>query len=80
MNFHPDKQLFQIAGAGDRTTDPSVTKPVLISSFLFFELRVREVINFPPFISFEERCTVLSVSVSAFDHQLSLVIIYHDFS
>ena len=22
MNFHPDKQLFQVAGAGDRNTDP----------------------------------------------------------
>ena len=21
MNFHPDKQLFQVAGAGDRTND-----------------------------------------------------------
>ena len=29
MNFHPDKQLFQVAGAGDRTTDPWITKPVL---------------------------------------------------
>ena len=26
MNFHPDKQ---VAGAGDRTTDPWITKPVL---------------------------------------------------
>jgi hypothetical protein len=25
MNFHPDKQLFQVAGAGDRTTDPWIT-------------------------------------------------------
>ena len=24
MNFHPDKQLFQVAGARDRTTDPWV--------------------------------------------------------
>ena len=29
MNFHPDKQLFQVAGARDRTTDPWITKPVL---------------------------------------------------
>ena len=29
MNFHPDKQLFQVAGTGDRTTDPWITKPVL---------------------------------------------------
>ena len=29
MNFHPDKQLFQVAGAGDRTTDPWITKPAL---------------------------------------------------
>ena len=26
MNFHPDKQLFQVAGSGDRTTDPLITK------------------------------------------------------
>ena len=25
MNFHPDKQLFQAAGAGDPTTDPWIT-------------------------------------------------------
>ena len=25
MNFHPDKQLFQVAGTGDRTTDPCIT-------------------------------------------------------
>ena len=29
MNFHPDKQLFQVAGAGDQTTDPWITKPAL---------------------------------------------------
>ena len=29
MNFHPDKQLFQVAGAGDQTTDPRITRPVL---------------------------------------------------
>jgi hypothetical protein len=29
MNFHPDKQLFQVAGDGDRTADPWITKPVL---------------------------------------------------
>ena len=29
MNFHPDKQLFQVAGAGDRTADPWVTSPTL---------------------------------------------------
>ena len=29
MNFHPDKQLFQVAGARDRTTDPWITKPAL---------------------------------------------------
>ena len=29
MNFHPDKQLFQVAGAGDQTTDPWITRPVL---------------------------------------------------
>ena len=29
MNFHPDKQLFQIASAKDRTTDPWITKPGL---------------------------------------------------
>ena len=29
MNFHPDKQLFLVAGTGDRTTDPWITKPVL---------------------------------------------------
>ena len=29
MNFHPDKQLFQVAGAGNRTTDPWITKPEL---------------------------------------------------
>ena len=27
MNFHPDKQLFQVAG--DRTPDPWVTSPML---------------------------------------------------
>ena len=28
MSFHPDnKQLFQIAGAGDRTADPWITRP-----------------------------------------------------
>ena len=27
MNFHPDKQLFQVAGAGERNTDPWITKP-----------------------------------------------------
>ena len=29
MNFHPVKQLFQIAGAGARTADPWVTSPTL---------------------------------------------------
>ena len=29
MNFHPDKQLFQVHGPGDRTTDPWITKPAL---------------------------------------------------
>ena len=29
MNFHPDKQLFQVAATGDRTTDPWITRPVL---------------------------------------------------
>ena len=29
MNFHPDKQLFQVAGVVDRTTDPWITRPVL---------------------------------------------------
>ena len=29
MNFHPDKQLFQVASAGDRTTDPWIAKPAL---------------------------------------------------
>ena len=29
MNFHPVKQLFQVAGARDRTTDPWVTSPTL---------------------------------------------------
>ena len=29
MNFHPVKQLFQVAGAGDRTADPWVTSPML---------------------------------------------------
>ena len=29
VNFHLDKQLFQVAGAGDRTTDPWITKPAL---------------------------------------------------
>ena len=29
MNFHPDKQLFQVAGAGARTADPWITKPAL---------------------------------------------------
>jgi hypothetical protein len=29
MNFHPDKQLFQVADARDRTTDPWITRPVL---------------------------------------------------
>ena len=29
MNFHPDKQLFQVAGTGDQTTDPWITKPAL---------------------------------------------------
>ena len=29
MNFHPDKQLFQVAGAGDQTTDPWITNPAL---------------------------------------------------
>ena len=29
MNFHPDKQLFQVAGAGDRTDDPWFTSPTL---------------------------------------------------
>ena len=28
-NFHSDKQLFQVAGTGDRTTDPRITKPEL---------------------------------------------------
>ena len=28
-NFHPDKQLFQVASARDRTTDPWVTSPTL---------------------------------------------------
>ena len=29
MNLHPDKQLFQVAGTGDRTTDLCVTRPEL---------------------------------------------------
>ena len=29
MNFHPYKQLYQVAGAGDWTTDPWITKPAL---------------------------------------------------
>ena len=29
MNIHPDKQLFKIAGSGDQTTDPCITKPGL---------------------------------------------------
>jgi hypothetical protein len=29
MNFHPDKQLFQLAGAGVRNADPWITKPAL---------------------------------------------------
>ena len=29
MNFHPNKQFFQVAGAKDRTTDPWITKPAL---------------------------------------------------
>ena len=29
MNFHPDKQLFQVARTGDWTTDPWITRPVL---------------------------------------------------
>ena len=29
MNFHPDKQLFQVAGAVDRTTDPWIRRPEL---------------------------------------------------
>ena len=29
MNFHPDWQLFQVAGAVDRTADPWVTGPTL---------------------------------------------------
>ena len=28
MNFHPDKQSFQVAGAEDRTNDPWITKPL----------------------------------------------------
>ena len=27
-DFHPNKQLFQIAGAGDWTTDPWITRPL----------------------------------------------------
>ena len=29
INFHPDNQLFQVAGTGDRTTDLLITKPAL---------------------------------------------------
>ena len=29
MTFHPYKQLFQVAGAKDWTTDPCITRPVL---------------------------------------------------
>ena len=29
MNFRPDKQLFQVAGTGDWTTDSWVTSPTL---------------------------------------------------
>ena len=29
MNFHPEKQLFQVAAARDRTTDPWITKRVI---------------------------------------------------
>jgi hypothetical protein len=29
MNFHPDYQLFQLAGSGDRTADPWITSPTL---------------------------------------------------
>ena len=29
MNFHPDKQFFQVASTGDQTTDPWITRPVL---------------------------------------------------
>ena len=29
MNFYPDKQHFQVAGAWDQTTDPWVLRPAL---------------------------------------------------
>ena len=29
MNFHPNKQLFQVASAGDQTTDPWIKRTVL---------------------------------------------------
>jgi hypothetical protein len=29
MNFHPDQQLLQVAGASVRTADPWITKPAL---------------------------------------------------
>ena len=34
MNFHPNKQFFQVAGAKDRTTDPWITKPALYLDML----------------------------------------------
>ena len=30
MNFHPDKKLFQVAGAGNWTADPWNTSPTLV--------------------------------------------------
>ena len=30
MNFHPDKQLLQVAGTRDQTTDPWITRPALL--------------------------------------------------
>ena len=45
-NFHPNKQLFQVAGAGDQTTDPWITRRDQSSTPTPWGLTLFDLINF----------------------------------
>ena len=53
MNFHPDKQLFQVASPGNQTTDPWITRSMLylyttvthFKEMLYWNFYVNKVFN-----------------------------------
>ena len=62
MNFHPDQQLFQNAGAGDLTTDPWITSSTLIQRRV---TKVRNIlINF--FAQIENQLNFSNMSTAPF--------------